>query len=173
MLLISPVAQRLFRQNAVVLQLDDSRPGVKPHLQLVVLERFGYVIVRTCFHSGDEVLITLLGREHLLEIVETLEKKGVAFRVPNINLDTSSLTGKLMLTMLDAIATFEREMMLERQLEGISLRREFDREPTTHCCSVPWLSLLNSLQELFEKLQSGLKLGPLERGTLDHIREHP
>lgn len=58
--------------------------------------------------------------KNLLEIVDALEKKGVAFRVLNINLDTSSPTGKLMLTMLGAIATFEREMMLERQREGIA-----------------------------------------------------
>lgn len=38
----------------------------------------------------------------------------------NINLDTSMPTGKLMLTMLGAIAMFEQEMMLERQAEGIA-----------------------------------------------------
>jgi DNA invertase Pin-like site-specific DNA recombinase len=55
-----------------------------------------------------------------LEIVDRLDKRGVAFRVLNINLDTSTATGKLMLTMLAGIATFEREMMLERQREGIA-----------------------------------------------------
>jgi DNA invertase Pin-like site-specific DNA recombinase len=55
--------------------------------------------------------------------VETLEKRKAAFRVLNINLDTSTPTGKLMLTMLGAIATFEREMMLERQREGIAIAK--------------------------------------------------
>lgn len=58
--------------------------------------------------------------KNLLEIVDALEKKGVAFRVLNINLDTSTPTGKLMLSMLAAIGQFEREMMLERQREGIA-----------------------------------------------------
>jgi DNA invertase Pin-like site-specific DNA recombinase len=79
--------------------------------------------------EGDTVVTCKLDRiarstKHLLEIVEALETKKVAFRVLNINLDTSSPTGKLMLTMLGAIATFEREMMLERQREGIAKAKE-------------------------------------------------
>ena len=35
-------------------------------------------------------------------------------------IDTRSPTGKLMLTMLAAVATFERDLMLERQREGIA-----------------------------------------------------
>ena len=75
--------------------------------------------------EGDTVVVTKLDRiarstKDLLDIIETLQRKGCAFRVLNINLDTSTPTGKLMLTMLGAIATFEREMMLERQAEGIS-----------------------------------------------------
>lgn len=75
--------------------------------------------------EGDTVVVCKLDRiakstRDLLEIVEQLEGKGVAFRVLNINLDTSTPTGKLMLTMLGAIATFERGMMLERQAEGIA-----------------------------------------------------
>lgn len=79
--------------------------------------------------EGDVVVVCKLDRiarstKHLLTIVEELEKKGVAFRVLNINLDTSTPTGKLMLTMLGAIATFEREMMLERQRDGIRIAKE-------------------------------------------------
>jgi len=75
--------------------------------------------------EGDQVVCCKLDRiarstKHLLGIVEQLEKKGVAFKVLNINLDTGTPTGKLMLTMLAGIAQFEREMMLERQAEGIA-----------------------------------------------------
>lgn len=75
--------------------------------------------------EGDVVVCSKLDRigrstKNVLEIVETLQKKRVEFRVLNINLDTATPTGKLMLTMLAAIATFERDMMLERQREGIS-----------------------------------------------------
>jgi DNA invertase Pin-like site-specific DNA recombinase len=59
----------------------------------------------------------------LLAIVARLEAKGVALRILSMggaSLDTSTPTGKLMLTMLAGIAEFERGLMLERQREGIS-----------------------------------------------------
>jgi DNA invertase Pin-like site-specific DNA recombinase len=82
--------------------------------------------------EGDSVVCCKLDRiarstKHLLEIVERLEEKGVAFKVLNINLDTSTPTGKLMLTMLGGIAQFEREMMLERQAEGIARAKKEGR----------------------------------------------
>ena len=75
--------------------------------------------------KGDVLVVTKLDRlarsvAHLSEITARLEKKGVALRVLAINLDTSTPTGKLMLNMLGAVAQFEREMMLERQREGIA-----------------------------------------------------
>lgn len=101
--------------------------------------------------EGDTVVICKLDRiarstKHLLSIAEALEKKGVEFKVLNINLDTSTPTGKLMLTMLGAIATFEREMMLERQLEGIREAKDQGkykgRKPTARAKSVQVKDLL-------------------------------
>jgi DNA invertase Pin-like site-specific DNA recombinase len=79
--------------------------------------------------AGDTVICCKLDRiarstRHLLEIVELLEGKEVAFKVLNINLDTSTPTGKLMLSVLAAIGQFERELMLERQREGIRIAKE-------------------------------------------------
>lgn len=79
--------------------------------------------------ENDTVICCKLDRiarstKHLLEVVETLEKKKVSFKVLNINLDTGTPTGKLMLSMLAAIGQFEREMMLERQREGIRIAKE-------------------------------------------------
>jgi len=50
-----------------------------------------------------------------------LKKKKVVFKVLNINFDTCSPTGKLMQILLAAVAEFEKEMMLERQAEGIRI----------------------------------------------------
>ena len=105
--------KRIYKEKASGVKVD--RPQLAAMLDYV--------------REGDTVVACKLDRiarstKHLLEIVETLESKGVAFRVLNINLDTSSPTGKLMLTMLGAIATFEREMMLERQREGIAKAKE-------------------------------------------------
>jgi DNA invertase Pin-like site-specific DNA recombinase len=59
----------------------------------------------------------------LLNIVGRLEGKGVGLIVLSMGgqqVDTRTATGKLMLTMLGAIAAFERDLMLERQREGIA-----------------------------------------------------
>lgn len=78
--------------------------------------------------DGDTLVVTKLDRlarstHHLLEIVAKLEDQKVALRILDFGgseVDTKSATGKLMLTMFSAMAQFEREMMLERQREGIS-----------------------------------------------------
>lgn len=59
----------------------------------------------------------------LLSIIASLEAKGVGLRVLSMGgteLDTRAPTGRLLLTMLAAIAEFERSLMLERQREGIA-----------------------------------------------------
>ncbi|SFK30326.1 recombinase family protein [Methylocapsa palsarum] len=56
---------------------------------------------------------------HLGLIVAKLKKKEVALRILGLGLDTATPTGKLMLNLLGSIAQFEREIMLERQREGI------------------------------------------------------
>lgn len=59
----------------------------------------------------------------LLDIVETLNQKGVTLISNKENIDTSTPTGKLMLTMIGAINEFERTNLLERQREGIAIAK--------------------------------------------------
>lgn len=82
--------------------------------------------------SGDVVICCKLDRiarstKDLLEIVDQLQKKEVGFRVLNANIDTTTATGKLILSVLASIAEFERSLMLERQLEGIRIAKEAGR----------------------------------------------
>jgi DNA invertase Pin-like site-specific DNA recombinase len=56
----------------------------------------------------------------LVRIVERLTKKGVGLRILAMGVDTATPTGKLVLNVLGAIGQFEREVMLERQREGIA-----------------------------------------------------
>lgn len=78
--------------------------------------------------EGDTLVVTKLDRlarstAHLLEIINCLDAKKVGLRILDFgggSIDTNSPTGKLMLTMFGAMAQFEREMMLERQREGIA-----------------------------------------------------
>lgn len=79
----------------------------------------------TFARKGDTLAVTKLDRlarsvTHMGEIVSRLEAKGVALRIEAMGVDTSTSTGKLMLNVLAAVAQFEREMMLERQREGIA-----------------------------------------------------
>ena len=59
----------------------------------------------------------------LLEIVETLTKKGVTLVSNKESIDTGTPTGKLMLTMIGAIAEFDRACILDRQREGIAIAK--------------------------------------------------
>jgi DNA invertase Pin-like site-specific DNA recombinase len=75
--------------------------------------------------EGDVFVVTKLDRlarnvSHLLKISQYLDEKRVSLRVLNLGIDTSTATGKMMLTMLGAVAEFERSMLLERQREGIA-----------------------------------------------------
>lgn len=74
---------------------------------------------------GDTLVVTKLDRLarsviHLGNIITALETKGVSLRIIGLGVDTSTPTGKLMLNVLAGVAQFEREMMLERQREGIA-----------------------------------------------------
>lgn len=102
--------------------------------------------------EGDIIVCTKLDRigrstKDVLDIVAKLEMKNVAFRCLNINLDTSTATGKMMLTIIAAVATFEREIMLERQLEGIAAAKAKGlykgRQPTARAQTDKVMELIN------------------------------
>lgn len=78
--------------------------------------------------KGDTLVVTKLDRlarsiPDLVKIVEALEAKEATLCILDMNLDTSSPTGKLLLNLVGSIAQFEREVMLQRQREGISVAK--------------------------------------------------
>lgn len=82
-------------------------------------EALGYI------REGDTLVVTKLDRlarsvAHLHELLATLERKGAFLRILSMSIDTSTPTGKLMLTIMGGVAEFERDIMLERQREGIA-----------------------------------------------------
>lgn len=93
---------------------DMSRPKLQEMLDFV--------------REGDTVYIHDFSRlarstTDLLNIVDILNKKKVHLVSNKENLDTTTPTGKLMLTMIAAISQFERENLLERQREGIQIAK--------------------------------------------------
>lgn len=94
---------------------DTNRPKLQEMLEYV--------------REGDTIYIHDFSRlarstKDLLEIIEKLNNKKVHLISNKENLDTSTPTGKLMLTMIGAINEFERQNLLERQREGIAIAKE-------------------------------------------------
>lgn len=79
--------------------------------------------------EADSIIIHDFSRlarntQDLLNIVEYLNSKGVHLISSKENIDTSTPTGKLLLTVIAAISQFERENLRERQLEGIAIAKK-------------------------------------------------
>jgi DNA invertase Pin-like site-specific DNA recombinase len=75
--------------------------------------------------EGDQLVCSRLDRlarstQHLLEIADRVKAKNADLHILNLGADTSSATGKLIFTIIGAISSFERELMLERQREGVA-----------------------------------------------------
>ena len=84
----------------------------------------------------------------LVAIVAQIEAKGASLRILAMNLETSTATGRLMLNVLGSVASFEREIMLERQREGIAKAQDDGkykgRKPTARAKSDEVKALLAS-----------------------------
>ena len=78
--------------------------------------------------EGDTVVVSEYSRlarstKDLLNIIDTLENKGVTVISMKEKLDTSTPDGEFMLTVLAGVATLERKLMLQRQREGIAIAK--------------------------------------------------
>lgn len=78
--------------------------------------------------EGDTIYIMDFSRlarstADLLKIVEELNQRQIVLISLKEQIDTSTPTGKLMLTMIGAINEFERQNLLERQREGIAIAK--------------------------------------------------
>jgi DNA invertase Pin-like site-specific DNA recombinase len=89
--------------------------------------------------EGDVFIVTKLDRlarsvAHLVEISALLERKGVTLKILDMGINTACPTGRLFLNIVGSIAQFEREIMLERQRDGIAAAKEagkyVGRQPT-------------------------------------------
>ncbi|MCD8501564.1 MAG: recombinase family protein [Bacillaceae bacterium] len=102
---------------------DTNRPKLQEMLSFV---RGGNDLV------ADTIFVLSFDRlarstKDLLYIVEFLDKKGVSLVSVKENFNTSTPTGRLLLTMIAAINAFERENLLERQREGIQLAKQLGK----------------------------------------------
>lgn len=78
--------------------------------------------------SGDIVVVESISRfarntRDLLELIDQLNAKGVQFVSMKEKIDTSTPSGKFMLTVFAAVAQLERDYILQRQKEGIAIAK--------------------------------------------------
>jgi DNA invertase Pin-like site-specific DNA recombinase len=75
--------------------------------------------------EGDVFIVTKLDRlarsvAGFIKIADELERKKVALKILGLGLDSSTAAGRMTLNIFASVAQFEREIMLERQREGIA-----------------------------------------------------
>lgn len=125
---VSSLTQNTARQEVLMQELgvdrvfidkqsgkDTSRPELKRMMEFV--------------REGDIVIVESISRfarctRDLLELVEQLTEKKVEFVSKKESLDTSTPSGRFVLTIFGAVAQLEREYLLQRQKEGIAIAKQ-------------------------------------------------
>jgi len=125
---VSSLTQNTARQEVLMQELgvdrvfidrqsgkDTSRPELKRMMDFV--------------REGDVVIVESISRfarntRDLLELVEQLTEKKVEFISKKEALDTSTPSGRFVLTIFGAVAQLEREYLLQRQKEGIAIAKQ-------------------------------------------------
>lgn len=96
--------------------------------------------------AGDTIIVESISRfarntRDLLELVEQLTAKSIEFVSKKEAIDTSTPTGKFMLTVFGAVAELERGYLLQRQKEGIAIAKQQGkykgRKPTEYPELIP------------------------------------
>jgi DNA invertase Pin-like site-specific DNA recombinase len=130
--------------------------------------------------DGDTLLVTKLDRlarsiRDLMDIVDKVRAKQASLRILAMDLDTSNATGKLMLGILGSVAEFEREIMLERQREGIAKAKAAGkytgRKPTARMKADTVIKLLSEGKtEVQVANEIGVSRSSVQRIKADHAR---
>lgn len=126
------------RQN-VDLQKDallaagvDSRHLFEDHLSGAKADRPGLKAALDYVKAGDVLVVWKLDRlgrslSHLLEIVNELKEKGVGFKSLTESMDTTTVSGELLFHIFAALAQYERAMIRERVVAGLSAAKKRGR----------------------------------------------
>lgn len=105
------------------------------------LERPELKRMMTFVRQGDTVIVESISRfarntRDLLDLVDQLTRKGVEFVSKKEAIDTTTPSGKFMLTIFGAVAELERDYLLQRQREGIEVAKTkgvyTGRKPVVH-----------------------------------------
>lgn len=94
--------------------------------------RCGLAKLMVFMKPGDTLIVWKLDRlgrslTHLIQIITTLKKNGIAFRSLTEGMDTSTASGELLFHMFGALAQYERALITERVNAGLVAARRRGR----------------------------------------------
>lgn len=162
---VSTKEQNTARQEVLMEQLGiekvfiDKMSGKndkRPQLQ----EMIDYV------REGDTVVVSEISRfarntKDLLVLIDTLTNKGVEFESQKEKIDTTTPTGKFMLTVFGAVSELEREYILARQKEGIDVAKAEGRMKGRPRVAIP-----DNFEAEYKKWKAGKQTGVETRTKL-------
>ena len=118
--------ERILRQNGATILYQDAFTGTKT-------SRPNFNKLLAILKEGDTLIITKLDRfarntVEGINVVQHLLGRGVRVNILNMGTIDNTPTGKLILTVMLGFAEFERDMIVERTLEGkqIKMKRDLD-----------------------------------------------
>ena len=119
------------------------------------MERPELMAMLAFIRKDDLVVITKIDRlarstPDLLKIAEQIQAKGAGLKILNMEIDTSTASGKFTLTIFAGVAQFERELMLERQKEGIKQAKAEDKKLGVN----RWAGRKPTEQAVFDNIES-------------------
>lgn len=120
------------QRDALLAAGVDVRHLFEDHASGAKDDRTGLAKVLEFVHPGDVLVVWKLDRlgrslSHLLEIVNTLKDKQVAFRSLTEGMDTTTPSGELLFHVFGALAQYERALIQERVVAGLSAARRRGR----------------------------------------------
>lgn len=125
---ISSTDQNIARQEILMAELGVEQIFID-RISGKSLDRPELKRLLTFVREGDTVIVESISRfarntRDLLELTEKLNEKNVEFISKKESIDTTTPSGKFMLTVFGAVAELEREYILQRQKEGIAIAKE-------------------------------------------------
>jgi DNA invertase Pin-like site-specific DNA recombinase len=90
--------------------------------------REGLKALMEILEAGDTLIVTKLDRiarnvKEGIELIDSLNEQGIKLHVLNMGMFDDSPTSRLIRNILLSVADWEREMILERQREGIAIAK--------------------------------------------------
>lgn len=121
------------QRDALLAAGVDTRNLFEDHASGAKDDRAGLAKMLEFVHPGDVLVVWKLDRlgrslSHLLEIVNTLKGKQVAFRSLTEGMDTTTPSGELLFHVFGALAQYERALIQERVVAGLSAARRRGRK---------------------------------------------